>query len=146
MTNLIRNTNSLFDSMFTDLFSDAFFEPQLTTARPYMARRQNGQVINRDEDWQVVFAVPGVTPEDVKVKVDDNVLNVSYTSADATNVSSFVSSFSRSWTLDKDVNVDNINAVHENGVLSITIPKPESKKRVSRVIDVKPVKALEKKK
>ena len=41
MTNLIRNTNSLFDSMFTDLFSDAFFEPQLTTARPYMARRQN---------------------------------------------------------------------------------------------------------
>ena len=132
--------------MFTDLFSDAFLEPQLTTARPYMARRQNGQVINRDEDWQVVFAVPGVTPEDVKVKVDDNVLNVSYTSADATNVSSFVSSFSRSWTLDKDVNVDNINAVHENGVLSITIPKPESKKRVSRVIDVKPVKALEKKK
>ena len=111
-----------------------------------MARRHNGHVINRDEDWQVVFAVPGVTPEDVKVKVDDNVLNVSYTSADATNVSSFVSSFSRSWTLDKDVNVDNINAVHENGVLSITIPKPESKKRVSRVIDVKPVKALEKKK
>jgi len=146
MTNLIRNTNSLFDSMFTDLFSDAFFEPQLTTARPYMARRQNGQVINRDDDWQVVFAVPGVTPEDVKVKVDDNVLNVSYATGDVTNASSFVSSFSRSWTLEKDVNVDNINAVHENGVLSITIPKPESKKRVSRVIDVKPVKALEKKK
>tara|TARA_R110001583_G_scaffold53210_1_gene164367 strand:- start:1802 stop:2230 length:429 start_codon:yes stop_codon:yes gene_type:complete len=141
MTNLIRNTNSLFDSFF----ADAFFEPQLTTTRPYMARRQNGQVLNRDEDWQVVFAVPGVKPEDVKVKVDDNVLNVSYSSGDVNTASSFVSSFSRSWTLDKDVSIDNINAVHENGVLSVTIPKPESKKKVSRVIDVKPLKALEKK-
>ena len=142
MTNLIRNTNSLFDSVFTDLFSDTFFEPQLTTPRPYMARRQNGQVVNRDEDWQVVFAVPGVKPEDVKVKVEDNLLNVSYNTADSTNDSSFVSSFSRSWSLEQDVSIDNIAASHENGVLTITIPKPESKKRVSRVIDVVPLKAL----
>ena len=134
----MRNTNSLFDN----LFSDIFYEPQLTTARPYMARRQNGQVVNRDEDWQVVFAVPGVKPEDVKVKVEDNLLNVSYNTADNTNASSFVSSFSRSWSLDNDVSIDNIEASHENGVLTITIPKPESKKRVSRVIDVVPLKAL----
>ena len=111
-----------------------------------MARRQNGQVVNHDEDWQVVFAVPGVKPEDVNVKIEDNVLNVSYNSADKTSTSSFVSSFSRSWTLEQDVNVDNIDASHENGVLTITIPKPDSKKRVSRVIDVKTVKALENKK
>ena len=138
MTNLMRNTNSLFDN----LFSDIFYEPQLTTPRPYMARRQNGQVVNRDEDWQVVFAVPGVKPEDVKVKVEDNLLNVSYSTADNTNASSFVSSFSRSWSLEQDVSIDNIAASHENGVLTITIPKPESKKRVSRVIDVVPLKAL----
>ena len=142
MTNLMRNTNSLFDN----LFSDIFYEPQLTTARPYMARRQNGQVVNRDEDWQVVFAVPGVKPEEVMVKVEDNLLNVSYNTADSTNDSSFVSSFSRSWSLDHDVSIDNIAASHENGVLTITIPKPESKKRVSRVIDVVPLKALGKSK
>jgi len=142
MTSLMRTTNSLFDS----LFSDIFYEPQLTTARPYMARRQNGQVVNRDEDWQVVFAVPGVKPEEVVVKVEDNLLNVSYNTADSTNDSSFVSSFSRSWSLDNDVSIDNIAASHENGVLTITIPKPESKKRVSRVIDVVPLKALGKSK
>ena len=142
MTSLMRTTNSLFDS----LFSDIFYEPQLTTARPYMARRQNGQVVNRDEDWQVVFAVPGVKPEEVVVKVEDNLLNVSYNTADSTNDSSFVSSFSRSWSLDHDVSIDNIAASHENGVLTITIPKPESKKRVSRVIDVVPLKALGKSK
>jgi HSP20 family protein len=142
MTSLMRTTNSLFDS----LFSDIFYEPQLTTARPYMARRQNGQVVNRDEDWQVVFAVPGVKPEEVVVKVEDNLLNVSYNTADSTNDSSFVSSFSRSWSLEQDVSIDNIAASHENGVLTITIPKPESKKRVSRVIDVVPLKALGKSK
>tara|TARA_R110002020_G_scaffold423688_1_gene632721 strand:+ start:342 stop:782 length:441 start_codon:yes stop_codon:yes gene_type:complete len=143
---LIRNTNSLFDSMFDGFFNNSFYDPQFVTAQPYMARRQNGQVVNHDEDWQVVFAVPGVKPEDVNVKIEDNVLNVSYNSADKTSTSSFVSSFSRSWTLEQDVNVDNIDASHENGVLTITIPKPDSKKRVSRVINVKPVKALENKK
>jgi HSP20 family protein len=144
MSNLIRNTNNLFDTVFGgDLFSDVFFDSPLVH-RPYMARRQNGQVVNRDEDWQVVFAVPGVKPEDVKIKVDDNILNVSYSNSDVSNASSFVSSFSRSWTLDKDVNVDNIDATHENGVLTIVIPKPEGKKKVSRVIDVKTVKALTK--
>jgi HSP20 family protein len=144
MSNLIRNTNNLFDTVFGgDLFSDVFFDSSLVH-RPYMSRRQNGQVVNRDEDWQVVFAVPGVKPEDVKIKVDDNILNVSYSNTEVNNTSSFVSSFSRSWTLDKDVNVDSIDATHENGVLTIVVPKPEGKKRVSRVIDVKTVKALTK--
>ena len=80
----------------------------------------------------------------MKIKVDDNILNVSYSNAEVNNASSFVSSFSRSWTLDKDVNVDSIDATHENGVLTIVVPKPEGKKRVSRVIDVKTVKALTK--
>ena len=144
MSNLIRNTNNLFDTVFGgDLFSDVFFDSSFVH-RPYMSRRQNGQVVNRDEDWQVVFAVPGVKPEDVKIKVDDNILNVSYSNAEVNNASSFVSSFSRSWTLDKDVNVDSIDATHENGVLTIVVPKPEGKKSVSRVIDVKTVKALTK--
>ena len=85
MSNLIRNTNNLFDTVFGgDLFSDVFFDSSLVH-RPYMSRRQNGQVVNRDEDWQVVFAVPGVKPEDVKIKVDDNILNVSYSNTEVSN-------------------------------------------------------------
>tara|TARA_R100001591_G_scaffold92169_1_gene98021 strand:- start:559 stop:987 length:429 start_codon:yes stop_codon:yes gene_type:complete len=140
MSNLIRNTNNLLDTVFG--INDAFIDAHFNAPRPYMSRQQNGQVISKDESWQVVFAVPGVKPEEVNIKVDDNVLSVNYTNTKTDEISSFVSSFSRSFQLDKDVNVNKIDATHENGVLTVIVPKPESKKKVSRVIDVKTVKAL----
>jgi len=132
MTTLTRHkSNSLFDSVFNDLFNDEFI------ARPYMsAAKRNSQVLNRDEDWQIVFAIPGVKKHEVSVKVDDFVLSVSYDNKRANDQFNFVSSFSRSWNLGNDVDVNKITANHEDGILTITVPKPEAKKRVVRTIEV----------
>ena len=132
MTTLTRyKGNSLFDSVFNDLFNDEFI------ARPYMsAAKRNSQVLNRDEDWQIVFAIPGVKKHEVAVKVDDFVLSVSYDNKRANDQFNFVSSFSRSWNLGNDVDVNKITANHEDGILTITVPKPEAKKRVVRTIEV----------
>ena len=63
----------------TDVFDDFFNDRAV--ARPYMNNVQRGaQVYNNDDDWQVVFAVPGVKKDDVKIKIDDHVLTVSYES------------------------------------------------------------------
>ena len=135
MTTLALRKNNLFDSLFNDVFDDFFTDRML--ARPYGTALNKGtQVINRDEDWQINFAVPGVKKDEVEIKVDDHVLSVSYNSKQEDNRLSFVSSFSRSWNIDRDVDVDKIEAVHEDGVLSITVPKPANKKRVTRVIDI----------
>jgi len=135
MTTLALRKNNLFDSLFNDVFDDFFTDRALP--RPYGRPANKGaQVINRDEDWQINFAVPGVKKDEVEIKVDDHVLSVSYNSKQEDNRFSFVSSFSRSWNIDRDVNVDKIEANHEDGVLSITVPKPENKKRVTRVIDI----------
>ena len=121
--------------LFNDVFDDFFTDRALP--RPYGRPANKGaQVINRDEDWQINFAVPGVKKDEVEIKVDDHVLSVSYNSKQEDNRFSFVSSFSRSWNIDRDVNVDKIEANHEDGVLSITVPKPENKKRTTRVIDI----------
>ena len=132
MTTLTRHkSNSLFDSVFNDLFNDEFI------ARPYMSEaKRNSQVLNRDEDWQIVFAIPGVKKHEVSVKVDDFVLSVSYDNKRANDQFNFVSSFSRSWNLGNDVDVNKITANHEDGILTITVPKPEAKKRVVRTIEV----------
>ena len=123
--------NSLFDTVFNDLFNDEFI------TRPYMsAAKRNSQVLNRDEDWQIVFAIPGVKKHEVSVKVDDFVLSVSYDNKGANDQFNFVSSFSRSWNLGHDVDVNKITANHEDGILTITVPKPETKKRVVRTIEV----------
>tara|TARA_R100000234_G_scaffold119404_2_gene102231 strand:- start:294 stop:605 length:312 start_codon:yes stop_codon:yes gene_type:complete len=100
------------------------------------AAKRNSQVLNRDEDWQIVFAIPGVKKHEVAVKVDDFVLSVSYDNKANTDQFNFVSSFSRSWNLGHDVDVNKITANHEDGILTITVPKPETKKRVVRTIEV----------
>ena len=132
MTTLTRyKGNSLFDTVFNDLFNDEF------VGRPYMnAAKRNSQVINRDEDWQIVFAIPGVKKDEVKIKVDDFVLSVAYDGKGSDGKFNFVSSFNRSWNLGNDVDVNKITANHENGILTITVPKPEAKKRVVRTIEV----------
>ena len=89
MSNLIRNTNNLLDTVFG--INDAFIDAHFNAPRPYMSRQQNGQVISKDESWQVVFAVPGVKPEEVNIKVDDNVLSVNYTNTKTDEISSFFS-------------------------------------------------------
>ena len=135
MTTLALRKNNLFDSLFNDVFDDFFTDRALP--RPYGRPANKGaQVINRDEDWQINFAVPGVKKDEVEIKVDDHVLSVSYNSKQEDKRVSFVSSFSRSWNIDRDVDVDKIGAIHEDGVLSITVPKPANKKRVTRVIDI----------
>jgi HSP20 family protein len=132
MTILTRHKgNSLLDTMFNDIFNDEFM------ARPYMSMaKRNSQVLNRDEDWQIVFAVPGVKKDEVNIEVDDFVLSVSYDNRSDGDQFNFVSSFNRSWNLGNDVDVNKITANHEDGILTITVPKPEAKKRVVRTIEV----------
>jgi len=134
MSNLARRNRDLFnhfDSMFDDFFGG--------NLQPYMSARRQANVVNRDEDWQIVFAIPGVDPSEVEVKIDDHVLSVNYSAKNTENQFSFVSSFNRSWNIDRDVNPDNIQAQFKNGVLTITVPKPESKKRVVKTIEVKAI-------
>jgi len=133
MTTLTLRKNNMFDSLFSDVFDDFFAEGG--SARPYMNPvRRNAQVYNNDENWQVVFAVPGVKKDAVNIKVDDHILTVSYENKAEDNRFNFVASFSRSWNVDRDVDISKIDAVHEDGILTITIPKPEAKKRVVRTI------------
>jgi HSP20 family protein len=135
MTTLALRNRNMIDSLFNDVFDD-FFTGN-TMARPYMAAaNKTAQVINRDDDWQIIFAVPGVKKDEVEIKIDDHVLTVSYSDKKADDRYNFVSSFSRSWNVDRDVDVNKIEANHEDGILSIVIPKPENKKRVTRVIDI----------
>lgn len=132
MSTLTRSRNNgLFDHMFNDLFNDALVHPYMSTRT-----HRTHSVQNRDEDWQIVFAIPGVKKDQVNIKVDDHVLTVSYDNQKKDDRFSFVSSFNRSWELDRGVDVSKIVAQHEDGILTITVPKPESKKRVVRTIEV----------
>ena len=93
--------------------------------RPLVSMREN------DEAYFVDIDVPGVKKEDISIDVKDNVLTISgersfkeeVKEEDFYKVETSYGSFSRSFTLPEKVDIDKIEARHEDGVLEVSIAK-----------------------
>jgi HSP20 family protein len=89
-----------------------------------------------DDSVHYAFDLPGLTQDAIQVEVEDGTLNVSATRAreqkqDAGKFQRFerrFGTFSRSIGLPHGVAEDSINASYVNGVLEISVPKPEQPK------------------
>jgi HSP20 family protein len=92
---------------------------------------------NVDGSHVITVATPGVSKEDLKVDIGDGRISVSF-DHDASENSSFrfQKSFSRSWTLPKDVKSEGIEANYENGILTVVIPKSDETIPVARRIEI----------
>ncbi|KAL4335080.1 hypothetical protein GQ457_07G032050 [Hibiscus cannabinus] len=116
------NINRLFDSL--DL-----------TPSQLMAR-----VKEQDDCYKLRYDMPGLTKEDVKITIDDGVLNIrgehkeeEGSDDDSWSVRSY-GYYNTSLVLPDDAKVDDIKAELKDGVLSIIVPKTEqSKKDVKHV-------------
>lgn len=116
------------------LFKDPFFqgfegilEPKLTTTP---------QITKTDEDYQLYLAVPGLTKDDLKISVKDNILSISYKEEKTDDKSySFIRSFKKSYNIPDNVDEKQINGSVENGVLEIILPK-NKKKNTERLIEL----------
>jgi len=99
-------------------------------------------VSESDEEIVVRAEVPGVSPEDIDISVDDNNLIVSGEKKQESEekdrnyyrVERSYGSFRRSLALPPGADVDNIKASSKDGVLSVVIPKSSDRK--SRKIEV----------
>ena len=87
---------------------------------------------------------PGRNKEDFKLNVEESVLTISYekkqeeTNKEYKTVRREYSfeSFKRSFNLGENINVDNIQAKYENGVLKVFLPKKEVVKEAAKQISV----------
>tara|TARA_Y100000592_G_scaffold68773_1_gene106883 strand:+ start:4585 stop:4983 length:399 start_codon:yes stop_codon:yes gene_type:complete len=108
-----------------DTFTDSLFDGFVST-RP-LSNTQVATNVNKTENgYDIQLAVPGVPKDQVKVDVKDNLVTVSYKQEEATTNSVATRSFSKSWTLPKNVDVENITAIAEDGILTVTVPKTEA--------------------
>ncbi len=90
-------------------------------------------------------ALPGITPEDVDITIENGTVTISGKTADERKADegSYVvqeirrGSFSRSVTLPNGLEPDKANATFENGILRLEIPKAEQLK--PRQIKISPV-------
>jgi HSP20 family protein len=100
------------------------------------------------DTFEVEMAAPGMMKEDFKVELDGNTLTISSEMQNEKEVKEgerftrrefSYQSFQRTFTLPRNVvDVEQINARYENGVLHLLIPKrEEAKQKPPRMIEIK---------
>jgi HSP20 family protein len=110
--------------------------------------------LKEQEDRFVLEAVaPGLSKEDFKLKVNDNVLSISFevkkeeekeTESQDEKAGNekilkhefAIRSFNRSFKLGNKVDVDKISARYDNGILTLILPKKESEKASNKSIAI----------
>ena len=81
-----------------------------------------------DGHFYVKVELPGVKKDDVAVELENAVLTVSGRRAVKTDSGESTAEFSRRVSVPEGVDPATITAAYENGVLTLTLPKPEARK------------------
>jgi HSP20 family protein len=136
----------------TPVFFDDFFRPWnewFENSGKFFGRIMSVPPVNiaeKDNEYLVSLAVPGMKKDDFKIDVDGNLLTISSEKEESkeekehkfTRKEYSYSSFSRSFTLPDEVNKEKIEARYEDGVLKLTLPRKEGiKKSEAKHIAVK---------
>ena len=132
--NLHNSIQKYFDDFTTikSSFNENAFSPKIN-----IYEKENQLIISAE--------VPGVKKEDLKITLQDNILTIEGEKKnllDENEIKSFLTerifgSFKRSFTINKDVDSEKINAKFNNGILSITLAKVEEKTPTEKVIEVR---------
>lgn len=134
LVSLRDDMDRLFESFFGKFPADreGFWSPAIDI------EENNGNIIVKAE-------LPGMKKDDVKVTVRDNMLTVSgerkheKETKDKTfhRIERSYGKFSRTITLPSEVEADKVKASYKDGVLNITLPKPETAKPKQIDVEVK---------
>lgn len=125
-------TNKSLNGIMNPFFDDAFLKNFMETP----ARQRNTVPVNILESeaaYELELQIPGWKKELVSIEIEDQVLRISGKKEENKEESKdrgrytrkefFSNSFKRNFSLPDDLDLDQIKAQFENGILSITLPK-----------------------
>jgi len=130
-----RSQNSLVAPFFGTLLNEVFQSPVAEAVQNATVSRRPAANISKSEDaFYIKLAVPGVSKEDITIKVEGHQLTVSSNTTSEENefrLREFdFQNFSRSFTLPKNVSRAEVAASYDAGILTVTLPiAPEAKPR-----------------
>jgi HSP20 family protein len=130
MTLLIRPEPFMSDF---DRFVNRLFDSSSATAQRYVPPMD---LTEADDHFVLKADLPGMAEGDISIEVQDGTLTIAgerkaeheTREKGWHRIERQFGSFSRSLTLPEGVNPEGVSASFENGVLSVTIPKPEERK------------------
>lgn len=124
----------LANSWFHDFFADGFFGSQSSL---------KADVFSDGEKLVIEAELPGFSKDEINVKVNDNQLTISAQRKDTKEEKSenyirrerSVSQVCRTFVLD-NLDPDQVQASFENGLLRLTVPKPQELEPKIKEIDI----------
>jgi HSP20 family protein len=136
------NLLSNYLATFSDDFPSLYFNPITSGIGKYGFPAIN--IKEFDDHYEVVVSVAGIDPNKIKLELVDRLLTISYDHEDNAETKTEDGqilreefrhySFSRSITLPKNVDENNIKAKNQNGLLTITLMKtPQAKPRQIKI-------------
>ena len=141
--NVSKKPVNVFDHFFNDFFRDDFpvsFNNGLVQKSPAV------NIAETEDSYRIEVAAPGLVKSDFDVKVDQEVLTISAKKEAKTEDGSDKYTrrefnyfeFKRNFHLPETVNVEDIAANYENGILHVTLAKKEEAKPVpAKKIEIK---------
>ncbi len=136
----IRDLQREVDSLF-DRFFDRDRDGEDRSSSPVWSPRTD--LLETDDSFRLRLDVPGMSKDDITINLQNNTLTVSgeRTSERTEEDEEYVrverafGTFHRTFTLPDAVDVEQIEAAYDNGVLTIHVPKTETSTR--RQIEIK---------
>lgn len=137
---LQKSFNNLMDDFFAtapSIFRDDFVTPAFRSFTPV-------NVKETENDYVLEVVAPGFQKEDFKINLDNNTLTISAEKKEETENKNekFIrkeykqQSFSRSFTIDENINADSISAKYVNGVLTLNLAKKQEVKPSVKEISI----------
>jgi HSP20 family protein len=140
-TKALTKTGEMFPTVFEDFFKpwNEWFDDRSFFGKIMKVPAVN--VIETKDFFMVSLAVPGLKKNDFKIDIEGNMLTISSEKEEEkeekdlrfTRKEFNYLSFSRSFTLPEEVKREKIEAIYEDGILKLTLPKSEEFKKVATV-------------
>ncbi|NVJ46320.1 MAG: Hsp20/alpha crystallin family protein [Cytophagia bacterium] len=137
--NMIKRNSDWYVPNTVDRFFDKFFNESLENeATTFNPRTDIAETAN---SFEIEVAVPGFNKKDFSIDLNEGLLTISgerkfekeKTEKNFYSIQTEYGSFKKSFQLPDNVVSDKIEASYENGILSLVIPKDETKKIVSKI-------------
>lgn len=133
--NVANGLNQIFNELMNSTLGD-IIQPEVHTKRPF--------VNIREDDDQIILemALPGVHKEEVDISTEKKQLIISKKESEVEVKQEFkrrefdYSSFKRVFNIPNSINIAEINASFDAGILKVTLPKREDAKIISKKIDI----------
>ena len=148
MSIIKRNNNGFFmPELFDDLISRNLFDWGSSNFSNSGTTLPAVNIRETNENFEVEMAAPGMNKDDFNILLEGNTLTIRSEKSDEHEEKEGekfsrrefrYQSFQRNFTLPKEVvDVDQINAKYENGILKLSIPKKEeAKQKPPRMINI----------